>query len=84
MDIKGATVCIDANKDNSCSFDKYRTKTNDKGEFTLTFDAKVGTSHTILATGGIDTATNKAFNGTYKNIIKVSMMIVMKKEQSNL
>ena len=69
--IKNATVCIAQNESSSCPYSESPIKTNNKGEFTLEFKAKVNTSHIILATGGINTATNKRFNGTYRRVIKV-------------
>lgn len=70
--IADATVCIDENNDGRCYYDKATTKTNKKGEFSLNFQAKKNTNYTIIASGGIDTATNRVFNGTYKSIIEIS------------
>lgn len=68
--IKNATICIDKNNDGLCTIEKT-TKTNDKGEFSLSLSAKPREHYTIIGTGGIDTATNIKFNGTYKNVIKI-------------
>ena len=71
--IKDATICIDDNDYGSCIKEaQTKTKTNNKGEFSLTIDAKENTFHTLIGVGGIDTAINRKFNGTYKAIIKIN------------
>lgn len=68
--IKDAVVCIDKNNDGLCLGDE-QTKTDKLGKFSLILQTKNYTAVTIIGTGGIDTATNKPFNGTYKVIFEI-------------
>jgi len=76
--ISGATVCLDFNYNNSCDKDEPVTSTDANGSYSFTnFNLKQeNTIISVLAYGGIDTATNKKFKGQIRNAIEFS-----KKEQ---
>ena len=69
--IKNANVCIDINKNNKCDDNEPSTKTQTDGTFSLKITIKNIGHYTVIITGGIDTATNKPFQGTLKDIINV-------------
>ena len=73
--IKGATVCLDSNKDGKCVKGEMQTTTNDKGEFSLDIKVKKGESYILIGAGGVDTATGEVFTHTYKASIDSSKVI---------
>lgn len=65
--IKQATVCLDINKNGLCDSTEPTAITDSNGAFSLTTDV-VG-EYAIIASGGIDTATNQYFDGVLQEIV---------------
>jgi len=68
--ITGATVCLDINANNLCDINEPSSTTQKDGIFS--FSTKLTGIYPIIINGGIDTATNKEFIGTLKNIIEIN------------
>ena len=69
-EIKEATVCIDLNENNLCDTNEPSTKTDINGNYSFYVSNTIGTKP-ILVLGGIDTATNKVFDGILKETITI-------------
>ena len=68
--ISGATVCLDGNTNGICEASEPRTISDEYGQFSFNSNYFVGYDFIqIIASGGIDTATDKAFRGELKSII---------------
>lgn len=64
--IRNALVCIDVNNNNECDEDTFG-KTNDDGSYALALPAGTDlTDATVLASGGVDTATGRPFAAIMK------------------
>lgn len=67
--IKDATACLDLNINGSCDAGEPTTRTANDGTFSFTnIEVVKDELFAIIVTGGIDTATGKAFTGELKNI----------------
>ena len=74
--ISGATVCLDLNNNDSCDNTEPRTTSDENGIFS--FSSRNFNDYTfvpVIAVGGVDTATNKAFEGELKTIIDTSVLV---------
>lgn len=69
--ISGGTACLDKNINGRCDSSEPTTLTDANGQFTFT-DIEVDSDvfMPVIVTGGIDTASNKPFEGSLSNIIK--------------
>ena len=68
--ISGATACIDLNSNGSCDSSEPTAPTASDGTFSFTdVEVQKDTYYPIIISGGVDTATGKAFTGELKNII---------------
>lgn len=73
--IRGATVCLDLNRDSVCNNSEPATTSDENGKFGFASTYFDGYSYIpLIAKGGTDTATNKAFQGELKNIIDTSKL----------
>ncbi len=72
--ISGATVCLDFNYNNICDSDEPITTTDANGSYSFTNFTLNGESTilSVLAYGGVDTATHKKFKGQLRNTIEFS------------
>jgi hypothetical protein len=70
--IKNATLCLDKNLNGFCDIHEKTSSTNDNGEFVFTNVVKSNELTAIIGFGGIDTATNQAFEGQMKAILKLN------------
>jgi len=68
--ISGATVCLDINSNDSCDNNEPKAITNSNGVYT--FDTNTTGTYPIIVTGGVDTTTNKSFNGILKDTIIIT------------
>ena len=68
--ISGAKVCLDINKNNSCEDNEPSTTTDNNGVFSLS--TNLSGEYPIVIFGGTDIATGETFDGTLKNVIKLS------------
>jgi len=78
--IAGATVCIDLNTNDTCDADEPTTTTNEDGFYTLE-TTLVGDDFTLLAYGGVDTATEKEQLQPYRALVSLQKKEVL---QSNV
>ena len=70
--INAATVCLDLNNDGSCS-DNFTTQTDITGKFTFSdFTPNEDSLIVVASTGGIDTSTEKEFDGELKRVVDLS------------
>lgn len=68
--ISGATACLDKNINGICDSGEPTTRTDANGKFTFTgIEVDSGILMPVIVRGGIDTATNKPFEGSLSNII---------------
>jgi len=77
--VKGATVCIDKNRNFKCDNSEIKTTTNSKGEYTLKVN-NLNSNDLIISIGGIDTETNTPAPVMYsfvkyKNITPVTTLV---------
>jgi len=73
--ISGATVCLDLDADSLCDANEPATISDEHGVFGFSSSDFSGYSFVaIIARGGVDTATNKAFEGELKTIIDTSTL----------
>ena len=63
-ELSGATVCLDLDKNRVCDANEPTTKTDVAGQYRLTITSEQhAQTHALLAHGGVDTGTGKAFSG---------------------
>jgi len=68
--ISGATVCLDVNDNGNCDASEVSVKTNSSGKYTLSLDSLTDAQREtvkVMVQGGIDTASNKPFQGILKS-----------------
>ena len=63
--LKQATICIDTNNNELCDINETKTISNNEGFYS--FENNVSGDYNVLVVGGIDTATNKNFQGFLKH-----------------
>jgi len=75
--ISGAKVCLDVDNSGICESTEPTTTTAADGTFSFT-DVQVANNlfFPVIISGGIDTATNKSFNGELKSIINSATITV--------
>jgi len=90
-ELSGATVCLDLDKDRTCDVNEPTTITDVEGQYhlTITTEQHVQT-HALLALGGVDMGTGKAFLGkltavkdagkTVQNISPLTAMVEARHE----
>ncbi|MDO8454146.1 MAG: hypothetical protein Q7S59_06200 [Sulfurimonas sp.] len=68
--IKNSSVCLDLNMNGSCDVSEPSTLTSNSGAFSFGDINVTGTLYMpVIASGGVDTATNKSFTGKFKSIV---------------
>jgi subtilisin-like proprotein convertase family protein len=70
--IKNATVCLDSNLNGLCDSDEKTTLSDDNGNFKFTNIVKSDKFVSLISNGGIDTITNKDFEGQIKTIVNLN------------
>ena len=70
--IAGANICADLNSNNACDIGEPATTSDESGYFALSVSLSVKKDFSLIATHGIDTATNEEFVGFLKRDIIVS------------
>ena len=71
--IKEASVCLDLNSDGSCS-DELTTQTDANGKFSFTdITPNESSLIVIVSSGGVDTSTEKEFDGELKRVLDLSL-----------
>jgi len=84
--LNGATVCIDINNNLKCDSDEPSTTTDKKGNYHLKFNKDISDNNSILAYGGVNTATGLSYTGLlkapveYNNINPISTLVSYNKE----
>jgi len=72
--ISDATVCLDLNSDGSCS-DELTTQTDINGQFSFSdLTPNEDSLIVVVSTGGIDTSTEKEFDGELKRVVDLSLV----------
>jgi len=64
--IKGATVCLDTDKDGNCNNENYKNTTDENGSYTLIVSGNINKETPLIVQGGIDTTTGGEINATFK------------------
>jgi hypothetical protein len=70
--IKNATVCLDSNLNGLCDSNEKTTLSDDNGNFAFTNIVKSDKFVSLISSGGIDTITNKEFEGQIKTIVNLN------------
>lgn len=71
--ISGATLCLDVNLNNTCDSNEPSTTSDANGLFSLSnIDTSTQSLLPVLAFGGVDTSTKKAFKDHFKAIVDLS------------
>jgi len=73
--ISGAKACLDLNVNGTCDENEPTTLTKEDGTFSFyAFELEEGKLIPVIVTGGIDTATNKPFEGELKNVVSTDQI----------
>ncbi len=78
--IKGATVCLDMNKNSKCDANEPSATTDSNGYYSFKIDEKDASSGNIISIGGIDTITNEEIRA----ILKTKLEFFTNKEKVNI
>lgn len=72
--ISGSTLCLDKDLDGECDLNISKTTSNNDGIFKFSNINDINQTNfiNIIATGGIDTSTQKSFIGSLKNTIQTN------------
>ena len=70
--IKDAIVCIDINSNNQCDSNEPSTLTKEDGSFILELDSSFSGEYKVISVGGIDTVTNKEFDGVLQTYLSIN------------
>ena len=72
--ISDATVCLDVNSDGSCT-DELTTQTDINGQFSFSdLTPNEDSLIVVVSSGGIDTSTDKEFDGELKRVVDLSLV----------
>lgn len=70
--LKDSTVCLDVDGNGRCDKGEASTKTKSSGEFSLNVELPKEGRYPLLVFGGVDTATNLAFEGTFQEMVDIN------------